>query len=751
MASNFKIKITEGTLIDTPSEGSLSATTPIQFKGNSGKVFKSMTVNDTSVSPIQGTENLTITASTNTAKYDGRVSNILDGKSTTYYWSGTNQSVGQYILLTLSERTPINLIKIDQDSSDYAGSNCSLQVSDDNTTWKTVGTLTNSSSQSLSIYAQCQYIRLYINSNKSSWWKIYNITVSQAKYYVYYLSDSGSNTSINIIFGGNDILYVKNNSAWKPHKVYKKSGNCWQNATSTYLKSKLSIGADTKVTTKKILKFTNDDYLDNRTLLFEDDFDTGKLNTEIWTAETGYCRNSGAVAYYTSDALSFENSNLIITAKKTSGLPTAKANGNSWALTYTSGSIQSQDKFTFKYGRAQAKLKCPKLAGTWPAWWLFGNNRKFAEYHTDGTILTESGTAWSECGEIDIIEQYGTADQYEWNLWQSQSGASSSYKNGQYSIDPSDWHIYEIEWTPTTIQFLCDGTAVSDKIDITTSQGQAYRNNVDKFFLMLNLQIGGTAGTPTADKMKMYIDWVSIYDQVKNITLTYNCDSQTKIQSGIAITNSTIPSTSKSINEYNSFATKLFPIIGYKFDSVKIVMGSKDITNEVYNSTSKEVVIPEVTDNITITTTTSIDTLEHPYKPSTKCPDGYKELVINSKSSLSLNNYQLNPGYNVNTSSTTVNIEFVLPSDYTFSQDVSSIIVPEELDFSSNITGTSDICNNIINDPGVKGKFPMWNITNYNKQNYFVMCLPISVVGKTISEVNNWIDKHPITMYYKIS
>lgn len=749
--ATIETKITGGTLIDTSTSFNLEngVTYPIQFKGDSDKIFKSMEVDNTPVTPMIGVEALAVTATTNTTLYEGKISNILDTSSTTYYWSGSNQRAGDYILLTLSEKAPLISIKVDQDSSDYAGSNCSLEVSNDNRTWETVGTLSNSSSQTLTVYKQCKYIRLYINSSKSVWWKIYNITVSWMKYYGYYLTNNGSNQSINIIFGEDSVLYIKNNSDWKSCKVYKKAGNCWQKASADYLKYKL-LSKD-KITTKKILKFTNDDYLNNRTLLFEDDFNTGKLNTEVWTAETGYCRNSGALAYYTADALSFEDSNLVITAKKTSGLPTAKANGSSWQLTYTSGSIQSQDKFTFKYGRAQAKLKCPKLSGTWPAWWLFGNNRKFAEYHTDGTILTESGTAWSECGEIDIIEQYGTANQYEWNLWQSQSGASSSYKNGQYAIDPSEWHIYEIEWTPTTMQFLCDGTAVSDKIDITTAQGQAYRNEVDKFFLMLNLQIGGTAGTPTDDEMKMYVDWVRIYDQIKNITLTYNCSSQTKIQSGVMITDSEIPSTAQSLSEYNSFTTKLFPIIGYKFDSVQIKMGDKDITADVYSSTDKKVYIPEVTDNITITTTTSIDSTQHPYKPTTKCPDGYTEYTINSASSLSLNSYQLNPGYNVSTSATTVNIEFILPSTYTFSQDKSTIIIPEELDFSSSVIGTSNICNNIINDSSVIGKFPMWNITNYENKNYFVMCLPISVVGKTISDINSWIDKHPITIYYKIN
>ena len=45
------------------------------------------------------------------------------------------------------------------------------------------------------------------------------------------------------------------------------------------------------------------------------------------------------------------------------------------------------------------------------------------------------------------------------------------------------------------MNFMVDGVSVSGDIDITTSQGLAYRTY--QYFLILNLQLGGTAGTVT--------------------------------------------------------------------------------------------------------------------------------------------------------------------------------------------------------------------------------------------------------------
>ena len=67
---------------------------------------------------------------------------------------------------------------------------------------------------------------------------------------------------------------------------------------------------------------------------------------------------------------------------------------------YSSARINSAQKQTFKYGKIAARIKLPYGAGMWPAFWMLGAN------------CSENGgdTPWPFCGEIDILELYGSKD-----------------------------------------------------------------------------------------------------------------------------------------------------------------------------------------------------------------------------------------------------------------------------------------------------------------------------------------------------
>ena len=63
---------------------------------------------------------------------------------------------------------------------------------------------------------------------------------------------------------------------------------------------------------------------------------------------------------------------------------------------YTSARITTQNKFDFKYGRIEARIKLPYGQGLWPAFWMLGQ------------IISSVG--WPACGEIDIMEMVGGTD-----------------------------------------------------------------------------------------------------------------------------------------------------------------------------------------------------------------------------------------------------------------------------------------------------------------------------------------------------
>jgi Glycosyl hydrolases family 16 len=123
------------------------------------------------------------------------------------------------------------------------------------------------------------------------------------------------------------------------------------------------------------------------TLIWSEEFDVaGAPNSSKWGYDLGAGGWGNAeLQNYTnrSDNAIVSNGTLKITAKAES------YNGSA----YTSARLLSKDKFSFKYGKIEARAKLPAGAGTWPAIWMLGNNI--------------STVGWPACGEIDVMEHVG--------------------------------------------------------------------------------------------------------------------------------------------------------------------------------------------------------------------------------------------------------------------------------------------------------------------------------------------------------
>ena len=255
----------------------------------------------------------------------------------------------------------------------------------------------------------------------------------------------------------------------------------------------------------------NDPYIEGRTLLFEDTFDGHELNSDNWGYEIGNVRNNELQFYRSTNNVSVENSNLVITAKRESYL------GKEW----TSGSITGQNKKSWRYGRFEAKIKFPQIAGAFPAFWTMGANHilAYADEETGIKSDTSSGIPWAQCGENDIVEHYtGASQQVTCGGIYSTSSVSGQgttnvgrvFKN----IDLSVYHVYAIEWTETSMKYYIDGEEWSS-FTITDAMATSFRN---PHYILLNLAVGSTGGTPSSatNEMKMYVDWVRVYAPIES-------------------------------------------------------------------------------------------------------------------------------------------------------------------------------------------------------------------------------------------
>jgi hypothetical protein len=225
-------------------------------------------------------------------------------------------------------------------------------------------------------------------------------------------------------------------------------------------------------------------------LVWEDDFNTnGAPDATNWTYDLGAGGwGNGEVQTYTNSA---ENAKVL----DGSLIITAKADGSGG---YTSARLKSQGLRKFTYGRIEVRAKLPASAGTWPAIWMLGSNNP--------TV------SWPYCGEIDIMEQTGanketTLGTLHW--YNNTASANASYgESTAVANASSDFHLYTVEWSDTSIKIYLDDVSFFQMANNSTLPFNA------DFFMILNIAMGGTLGgdiDPSFTEDTMEIDYVKVF------------------------------------------------------------------------------------------------------------------------------------------------------------------------------------------------------------------------------------------------
>jgi hypothetical protein len=230
-------------------------------------------------------------------------------------------------------------------------------------------------------------------------------------------------------------------------------------------------------------------------LVWADEFNTGtNVDTSKWTIDAGTGQN-GEIQYYTNlENTSVSGGSLVIEARKqTLG-----------GRDYTSGRINTSNKFSTQYGRVEARIKVPKGNGLWPAFWMMGTD-----------FLT--GRPWPYNGEIDIMEILGknTTEIYS-TLHAPAYNGGGGYGQKITTVDLSlDYHVYSTEWDSKHMTFRVDNQVilVANKDTVETTRGPWVYDH--QFYLILNLAVGGDFPGPidatTPFPSRMYVDYVRVY------------------------------------------------------------------------------------------------------------------------------------------------------------------------------------------------------------------------------------------------
>ncbi|WP_447640950.1 MULTISPECIES: glycoside hydrolase family 16 protein [Chitinophagaceae] len=234
-------------------------------------------------------------------------------------------------------------------------------------------------------------------------------------------------------------------------------------------------------------------------LVWSDEFNyEGLPDSSKWGYEVGFVRNKEP-QFYTYKRLEnahVQNGHLIIEAKKE----------HYKDANYTSASLNTQGIAEFQYGRMEMRAKVPKGLGSWPAFWMLGDNH--------GKV------SWPYCGEIDIVEYVGKDSTQVYGTVHFANDARKYQTEGRRPKvgDPSDgFHVYAVEWNKDSLSFFYDKNRFF--VFHVNKQG-TYAQSIfnKKFYLLVNLALGraGTLGGLLDDKilpLKYEIDYVRVYQQ----------------------------------------------------------------------------------------------------------------------------------------------------------------------------------------------------------------------------------------------
>jgi beta-glucanase (GH16 family) len=168
-------------------------------------------------------------------------------------------------------------------------------------------------------------------------------------------------------------------------------------------------------------------------LVWSDEFDGDKLDQTKWRVEDAALVKNNEKQYYTPEDVYLKEGKLILRSQK------RPMGGRE----YTSGLVDTRDRFTQKYGRVEVCAKLPKGQGIWPAHWMMANDEK----------------KWPP--EIDITEMMGDDPRVvyfsvHWKAFGQHDYDTVKLEDADYS---ADFHVFAMEWEPKKITWFVDGIA----------------------------------------------------------------------------------------------------------------------------------------------------------------------------------------------------------------------------------------------------------------------------------------------------
>jgi beta-glucanase (GH16 family) len=211
-------------------------------------------------------------------------------------------------------------------------------------------------------------------------------------------------------------------------------------------------------------------------LTFDDEFTGSRSSLQYWsTCYDWACTNAGndELEWYEGSNVSLSPQGLLLTAR------VQQAHDKP----YTSGMIQSNRRYVFRYGFAEARAKVPAGKGLWSAFWLL-----------------PSSQSWPP--EIDVMEIYGSSPRVVAMTvhYGSDGSTEQQFVGPNYS---AGYHTFGVDWEPGSISWYIDG-ALRQRVAISINT---------PMYLLATLAIQGMVPPTRATRFPsaMAIQWIRVF------------------------------------------------------------------------------------------------------------------------------------------------------------------------------------------------------------------------------------------------
>lgn len=314
-------------------------------------------------------------------------------------------------------------------------------------------------------------------------------------------------------------------------------------------------------------------------LVWSDEFNTdGPVNSNNWFHQTqlpaGGSWYNGEIQHYTNRVENsvVENGNLKVVAKKET------FTDQSITKQYTSARLNS--KFAFKYGRVEFRVKLPSGVGTWPAVWMLGKNIDENGAYWDN--LGFGTVSWPACGEIDIMEHWGTNQNFVQSAIHTPSSFGNTVNLGGQTISTAStaFHVYTLEWSPTKLVFSVDSN-IHYTYDPSQKNSNTWPFDAEQY-LILNIAIQSNISS-SFTQSALEIDYIRVYQENNtNSALTHDSKNPllypNPVSNQITVGVENIIESSLSVQIYSSDG-KLVKFNTYPVDNNNIFINDLEALN----------------------------------------------------------------------------------------------------------------------------------------------------------------------------